>query len=446
MRSAIRSRIGVDQPAGQLARSTDVPRPEPVATPTPSSSSRRPTTSRWRPARAAVGHDVRGELCRQPVDAAGSEFRGINEPGRDLLDRCDVTQGGSRALCDEQLPNPFYQVPGFEGTARFTNPTLSRFELSRPFPALRDHLRDPAQRRHHQLPLAPVRGQPALGEGPRRQRQLHLRAQVRADRRIVRLDAVRAGNRRAQRVHRSQHQGARARAVLDAPASPHLDLGRVRVPVRRDAHRPDEGRCSTGGRSRRCSSISPGSPGGSRRTPNWSATRRWIPTKDGQFIYGVQPCVGQRNASGSYTLFAYSVTYGCTEPFFLIREPFQARTTMSVDDRLRRPGYWQLDLNFAKTTHITDRIRFQLRVEAFNVFNSPMYDERDFKRNTASDDFGRINRNIDRPVQLPAVHPARVQVDLLSASCQAVAWPTAMTSPRVGLACQPTACRLPGRL
>ena len=26
-------------------------------------------------------------------------------------------------------------MPGFEGTARFTSPTLSRFELSRPFPA-----------------------------------------------------------------------------------------------------------------------------------------------------------------------------------------------------------------------------------------------------------------------------------------------------------------------
>ena len=88
------------------------------------------------------------------------------------------------------------------------------------------------------------------------------------------------------------------------------------------------------------------------------------------------------------------MNYGCTEPFFLVREPYQARTAQVVDDRMRRPGYWQLDLNFAKTTQITDRIRFQLRVEAFNVFNSPMYDERDFERNTASDDFGRINRNI----------------------------------------------------
>jgi hypothetical protein len=116
--------------------------------------------------------------------------------------------------------------------------------------------------------------------------------------------------------------------------------------------------------------------------------------KDGQFIYGVQPCVGQRNnATGHYDLLAYSVAYGCTQPFFLIREPFQARQTGFMVDDLRRPSYWELDLNFAKTTPITERVRFQLRLEAFNVFNSPMYDERDYERNTNSADFGRINRN-----------------------------------------------------
>ena len=116
--------------------------------------------------------------------------------------------------------------------------------------------------------------------------------------------------------------------------------------------------------------------------------------KTGQFIYGVQPCVGQRNASGGYTLLPLSVAYGCTEPYFAIREPFQARRTPFMVDELRRPSYWQLDLNFAKATQITQRIRFQVRLEAFNVFNSPMYDERDYERNTGNADFGRINRNV----------------------------------------------------
>src|SRR2546426_6128656 len=58
----------------------------------------------------------------------------FNEPPLSLRDRCDPTKGGSVAYCNELLPNPFFQVPGFEGTARFTSPTLSRYELSRPVP------------------------------------------------------------------------------------------------------------------------------------------------------------------------------------------------------------------------------------------------------------------------------------------------------------------------
>ena len=50
-------------------------------------------------------------------------------------------------------------------------------------------------------------------------------------------------------------------------------------------------------------------------------------------------------------------------------------------------------MNFAKTTPITDNVRLQIRLEAFNLFNSPMYDERNYNQTTTSADFGRINRN-----------------------------------------------------
>ena len=94
--------------------------------------------------------------------------------------------------------------------------------------------------------------------------------------------------------------------------------------------------------------------------------------KEGQFIYGVKPCIGQRNATtGTYDLLAVSTAYGCTEPYFLIRENFQRRTAMNRYDEFRRPSFWQVDVNFAKTTPITNSVRFQLRLEAFNLFNSP---------------------------------------------------------------------------
>jgi hypothetical protein len=116
--------------------------------------------------------------------------------------------------------------------------------------------------------------------------------------------------------------------------------------------------------------------------------------KAGQFIYGVKPCIGQRNATtGAYTLLAVSTAYGCTEPYFLVRENFQRRTAMNRYDEFRRPGSLQLDVNFSKSAPITNRVRVQVRFEAFNLLNSPMYDERQYGTDTNNADFGRINRN-----------------------------------------------------
>jgi hypothetical protein len=116
--------------------------------------------------------------------------------------------------------------------------------------------------------------------------------------------------------------------------------------------------------------------------------------KDGQFIYGVKPCVGTFNtATGNYDLASYSIAYGCTQPYFLVRQTYQRRTAMFRYDEFRRPIYWEIDANLAKTTRITDRVRFQLRIEAFNLLNSPMYDEIQYNQDTNSADFGRINRN-----------------------------------------------------
>ena len=107
----------------------------------------------------------------------------------------------------------------------------------------------------------------------------------------------------------------------------------------------------------------------------------------------MKPCIGQRQANGNYNLLPVSQAYGCTEPYFLIRENFQRRTAMNRYDEFRRPSMFMLDVNFAKTTPITDSVRLQVRLEAFNLLNSPQYDERQYNTDTNSADFGRINRN-----------------------------------------------------
>jgi Carboxypeptidase regulatory-like domain/TonB-dependent Receptor Plug Domain len=330
-----------------------------------------------------------------------TQFRGINEPSRTLQDQCDVTQGGSRAVCDQQLPNPFFQVPGFEGTSRFTSATLSRFELSRPFPQFGniietvrndgkityDSLQFVGNKRwakgvtvnatYTWVPRFDVEGS-AAGTLPNPSGNA-LNAFIDNGTRV--LNESPYFTHRNHRITASgvyefpfgQGSGGWKKAVLNGWSVAPVFIYQSGQPWLLPANTELVG------------------------DPSVKVERTSVSTSSGNVgvIYGVQPCVGQRNnTTGQYTLMSYSVAYGCTQPFFLIREPFQARETMFWDDRLRRPGYWQLDLNFAKTTEITDRVRFQVRLEAFNVFNSPMYDERDYNRDTNSADFGRINRNV----------------------------------------------------
>ena len=319
-------------------------------------------------------------------------FGAYNEPSAAFQAQCDVTLGGTRAFCDQQLPNPFFGVRGFEGTARFTNPRLSRFELSRPFPAFSGFSQN----------------QQNLG------RMWYDSAQFVANKRWVRGVTINVGY---TWVPRWTETGANTttgigNAYVDEVSllpnsGPYFSHREHRITASGVWELPwfrDEKTFAgylLGGWS-----IAPAfvyqsgqpwdMPGNVDLAPGVDLKDIALSgEKEGQFIYGVKPCVGQRNATtGNYDLLSVSTAYGCTQPFFLVREAFQRRTAMFRYDEFRRPGFWQVDVNFAKTTQITDRLRFQFRFEAFNLFNSPMYDERNYNQTTTSADFGRINRNV----------------------------------------------------
>jgi hypothetical protein len=303
-----------------------------------------------------------------------------------------VTQGGNRAFCDAQLPNPFFQVPGFEGTNRFTSPTLSRLELSRPFPAFvriyeterndgkidYDSLQFVANKRWSRgitlnanytwVPrYEQVGGASGYTQGPREQGN-----------ETAFLDPTTMELFRGPYFTHREHRFA-ASGVWEFP------FGRDRSGIL--------GALLQGWSVAPMFVYQSGQPWRMPTNVEMIADPSIPVEKTGQFIYGMQPCVAQRNAAGAYVLLPVSQAYGCTQAFFHVREPNEVRRTHFLVDELRRPSYWQLDLNFAKATQITERVRFQVRLEAFNVFNSPMYDERDYERSTTSADFGRINRN-----------------------------------------------------
>jgi hypothetical protein len=312
-----------------------------------------------------------------------NSFGAYNEPSAAFQAQCDVTLGGSRTFCDQLLPNPFFGVAGFEGTTRFTNPTLSRFELSRPFPAF----------------TGITQNQNNLGK------LTYDSAQFVANKRFSKGVTINASY---TWVPRWTEIGGYVDAVSGLlNEGPYFSQRKHRITASGVWEMPwFRGERSLKGYLLGGWSMAPAMvyqsgqpwdmPGNVDLAPGVSLSDIALPgKKDGQFIYGVKPCVGQRNATtGNYDLLSVSTAYGCTQPFFLIRENFQRRTAMNRYDEFRRPGMFMLDVNFAKMVPITDRVRLQVRLEAFNLFNSPQYDERQYNQTTSNADFGRINRNL----------------------------------------------------
>jgi hypothetical protein len=52
-------------------------------------------------------------------------------------------------------------------------------------------------------------------------------------------------------------------------------------------------------------------------------------------------------------------------------------------------------------THITDRVRVQVRFEVYNILNQAVYDERQYENNPTNPLFGSIDRYVVRQSNFP---------------------------------------------
>jgi hypothetical protein len=313
-------------------------------------------------------------------------WTGFNEPDVAFRSQCDVTLGGNPAFCTERVTNPFFGQPGFAGTAYFTSPTLSRYDLARPYPQFA-----------------------AFSEMDRNDGRLWYDAlQVTARKRLSHDVTFTTAYTRSRTREQS--------AFLDDIART-MDLG----PASSD--RPH----------RLTASFVYTSPASGRRWLTWlrdwtvggagiyQSGRPWdmpagvtylggaaVDAGSGRYIQGVRPCAAQLSVSGAAVLLPYSIAYGCDRPNFLIRPPFSGRTTPTRNGDIRQPSFRTIDLTVARTVPVARTLRLQLRAEVFNVLNEPMYDERPYTTDPFSSNFGTIDRastaqsNFPRQIQLAA--------------------------------------------
>lgn len=331
---------------------------------------------------------------------------GINEPSPAFLNGCDPTRGGNPDFCNQQITNPFYQVRGFEGTTRFTNPTLSRFELARPSPqfgGINEIARNDGRIWYDSLQVT---------ANQRLTRGFTLFGTYTFSKMIEQngyLDSARRTLNRspyfADRPHRFTASG-----VWDLP------IGRGRYLLGNVPKVVDYlvGGIEFAGMYIFQSGQPWEMPGGveyvkDAQNPDPEQFRgqnnRFDPSN---FILGLTPCVGERLNNGTVRLIDNSIALGCTEPNFIIRANFEERRTGYRVDQLRRTSYQQFDMNFAKNIRFTETLSLQLRAEFYNVTNTPMYDERQYQNDPRNPEFGRINKttirqsNFPRQIQLAA--------------------------------------------
>ncbi len=65
------------------------------------------------------------------IQTNASQFNDISLADRQ---KCNILEGGNASYCNAQVPNPFYGLAPFAGTTLGSSPTVNRYQMLRPFP------------------------------------------------------------------------------------------------------------------------------------------------------------------------------------------------------------------------------------------------------------------------------------------------------------------------
>ncbi len=339
--------------------------------------------------------------------------RFANEPSLDFRKGCNLMEGGNPLFCDQRVPNPFYNLAPFAGTNLGADPTLSRFDLARPYPefgSLRERTRNDGKTWYNSMQAA---------YEMRATAGLNLSVAYTLSKMMEQAGYQTGG---------STNQGFNdvqnfvVQRGLHSFDRPHVfKIGSVwEMPFGKGRRFFSSasgiwGRVASGWQHTMILQYSSGRPWELPRNRDNSANNvlyvkeakidnvDWSAGK----IYGVRPCVGKWNDNGSITMQAYSVSYGCTDYNFLILPRYAPYMSPRRDGRLRLHAAPQADMSVSKNTPITERMSVQFRAEAFNIFNTFYFPLEQFNNNVDDANFGSIikstvaqgNANFPRQIQ-----------------------------------------------
>jgi hypothetical protein len=308
-----------------------------------------------------------------------SNERDYNIPTADFQRQCDLLQGGNPNFCLEQLPNPFRGIEEFRGTARFTNERISRYELNRPFPQFSGRL---------------------LRQGEGSSKIWYNSAQVNYNVRFSRGLTLLANYTLSKMVERwgytDPFRGVPQQGLYFSDRPHFLKFSTVwELPIGRGkALGGNAGgflnKLIGGWQFSTFSQYASGEPNNLNgnvvllqdpRKPGgrWTGEVNWNQHQ----VVGFNTCVLRQFNDGRIEPTSFSLAQGCGTDRanyawlrvadFTIGQGFpggnQSRLLPNRSGQIRKQPFFNIDASLAKMTNITERLKAQFRIEAFNLTN-----------------------------------------------------------------------------
>ncbi|HVW76641.1 MAG TPA: TonB-dependent receptor [Alloacidobacterium sp.] len=328
----------------------------------------------------------------------------INHESAAYASKCNLDMGGLPSICDNDYPgNPFQNVAAFQGSSYYSSSTLQGGNFTRPFPAFGDITRY------------------QLNSGRSWFNSLQLTAVHKWSNSLT-LHGTWTWS-------KTMDAGGWTDETYRVP-SRHLDgndrthritiSGVYMLPVGR-------GRTFLGNSNRIVDGVlggwelgslyvyETGWPWGNTswvvpNNPNENYIHSaWVPRRieSTGYIRGVAACVQQwQLVNGKWTMVQLPFNYNgnCQQASFSV-VPEWGENQNTVSTGIRVPSDHQFDANLSKNFSITESMKLQFRLEAFNVLNHPLWQE-NYENSAQDTNFGTIEKgpwgqsNLPRQMQL----------------------------------------------
>jgi hypothetical protein len=301
--------------------------------------------------------------------------RDFNLPSADFRRQCNLLEGGSPTFCNEQVPNPFRNIEAFRGTTYFTAANISRYNLNRPFPQFSGNLLE--------------RGR---GDSKIWYNSLQVNYNMRVGRSLTLLGNYTLSKMVEQWGWADPFNNVPQRGLYFNDRPHFVKFSTVyELPFGR-------GKAMGGNASGFLSKLISGwqvstftqfSSGEPNDLPANAIQLRDPRTVGGDFtgdvdwkahqVRGWNPCVLRQFNDGSVRPQQFSIDRGCgTDPstyaWLMVADytpgsVVPGRNNPSRSGQIRKRRMFNTDLSLSKMTEITERLRVQFRVEAFNATN-----------------------------------------------------------------------------